>query len=173
MLAILFERLDTRVRNPETLSALLGWLVLATIWRASPKEDLISPTGRNANVEAYRILRSNIGFLAVDKPLRTLEVTSAMPRDGKSLTAANVAIFMAKAGKNTLLIDADLRRPALHEIFGLPADRLGLSNAVLAFSKPKISETLPLAISMPDMPGMPGEPYISSTNSSHRLHPAT
>jgi len=61
-------------------------------------------------------------------------VTSAFPNDGKSTIAANLAIFMAKAGKNTILVDADLRRPTLQEKFGLPADKMGLSNAVLAFS---------------------------------------
>ncbi len=134
LLAIMFERLDTRIRTPEALSQLLGWSVLATIRQADPKEDTINPTGRNTNVEAYRILRTSIGFAAIDKPLQTMVVTSALPRDGKSVISANLAIFMAKAGKNTLLIDADLRRPSLHEKFGIPADKMGLSNAILAFS---------------------------------------
>ncbi len=133
-LALLFEQLDTRVRTPEALTQLLGWPVLATILQAGPKEEVVNPTGRNANVEPYRILRTNIGFSAIDKPLRTILVTSAMPRDGKSVVAANLAVFMAKAGKNTLLIDADLRRPTQHEHFGLPAQAMGLSNAILAFS---------------------------------------
>ncbi|TMD25487.1 MAG: CpsD/CapB family tyrosine-protein kinase [Chloroflexi bacterium] len=79
-------------------------------------------------------MRTNIGFSGIDKPLHSLVVTSAFPNDGKSTIAANLAIFMAKAGKNTILVDADLRRPTLQEKFGLPADKLGLSNAVLAFS---------------------------------------
>ena len=79
-------------------------------------------------------MRTNIGFSVVDKPLRSLLVTSAVPRDGKSVTAANLAIFMAKAGKNTLLIDADLRRPTQHEKFNLPGDKIGLSNAILAIA---------------------------------------
>lgn len=136
LLAVLFEQLDTRVRTPEVVTQLLDWPVLATIWQAEPKEELVNPTGRNANVESYRILRTNIGFSAIDKPLHTLVVTSALPRDGKSVVAVNLAIFMAKAGKNTLLIDADLRHPILHEVFGIPADKMGLSNAILAFSMP-------------------------------------
>lgn len=59
-LAILFERLDTRVRSSEALARLLNWPVLATIWQAGPKEDLINPTGRNANVEAYQIGRAHV-----------------------------------------------------------------------------------------------------------------
>lgn len=136
LLALTFEQLDTRVRTEEALSQLLDWSVLATIWfsRPSKNEALIHPRGRNINTEAYRILRTNIGFSAIDKPLRTLLVTSPLPRDGKSVVAANLAIFMAKAGKNTLLIDADLRRPTLHEKFGISADKRGLSNAILACS---------------------------------------
>jgi Mrp family chromosome partitioning ATPase len=132
---VLFERLDTRVRTPEALTQLLEWPVLATILRASSakREDVINPTGQNANAEPYRILRTNIGFAALDKPLHSILVTSALPRDGKSVIAANLAIFMAKTGKNTLLVDADLRRPTQHTLFGMPTDRLGLSNAVLAF----------------------------------------
>jgi Mrp family chromosome partitioning ATPase/capsular polysaccharide biosynthesis protein len=136
LLAVLFEMLDVRVRTAEALTQLAGWSVLATIWRASSNEDVVNPTGRNANVEAFRILRTNIGFAGVDKPLRTLMTTSAVPRDGKSVVAANLAIFMARAGKKTLLIDADLRRPVQHELFGIPGDAMGLSNAILAFSMP-------------------------------------
>jgi Mrp family chromosome partitioning ATPase len=124
------------VRSAETLSELLKWPILSTIWvaRSSRSERVINPGGRDANVEAYRMLRSSIGFSGVDKPLHTLLITSAVPRDGKSVVASNLAIFMAKAGKTTLLIDADLRRPTLHEKFSLPEDSKGLSNAVLAFS---------------------------------------
>jgi non-specific protein-tyrosine kinase len=134
LLAVFYEQLDTRVRTPEQLTGLLDWPVLGTVWRArsSQQEEIINPQGHDANVESYRILRTNVGFSAVDKSLQTLVVTSAMPGDGKSTVAANLAIFMAKAGKNTLLIDADLRRPTQHAKFQLPADKMGLSNAILA-----------------------------------------
>lgn len=134
LLAVLYEQLDTRVHTPEELTELSGWTVLGTVWRArsSQQEEIINPQGHDANIESYRILRTNVGFSAVDKPLQTLVVTSAMLGDGKSTVAANLAIFMAKAGKNTLLIDADLRRPTLHVKFQLPPDRMGLSNAILA-----------------------------------------
>jgi non-specific protein-tyrosine kinase len=134
LLVVLFELLDVRVRTPEALAELLHWPALATIWQATSKEDVINPTGRNANVESYRILRTNVGFSSIDKPLHTLVVTSVAPRDGKSVVAANLAIFMARVGKNTLLVDADLRRPTQHELFNLPAHTTGLSNAILACS---------------------------------------
>jgi len=141
VLAVLFEQLDTRVRTPEALTQLFDWTVLATIWRASAKEEIINPTGRGAYSEAYRILRTNIGFSGIDEPLHSLMVTSALPRDGKSVIATNLAIFMARAGKTTLLVDADLRRPRIHDLFGLAPDKMGLSNAILAFSMPSVPNT--------------------------------
>ncbi len=138
LLAVLFEQLDTHVHSPEELSGLLNWTVLGTVWRSrsTDRRDMINPQGNDSNAESYRILRTNVGFSGIDSPLRTLMVTSSMPGDGKSTIAANLAIFLAKAGKNTLLVDADLRRPTQHEIFSLGAEKQGLSNAVLAFSTP-------------------------------------
>jgi len=77
-----------------------------------------------------------MGFVALDKPLHTLVVTSSTPNEGKSLVATNLAISMAKSGKNTLLIDANLRHPTLYEYFDIPAHAMGFSNAVLAFRTP-------------------------------------
>jgi len=136
LLAMLFEQLDTRVRSPEAIATLLGWPTLATVRLAKTgnREDVLNPDGRDANAEAYRMLRTNIGFAGLDKPLHSLMVTSSQPRDGKSVVAANLAIFMARAGKSTLLIDADLRRPTQQDLFNLPSNGMGLSNAVLALS---------------------------------------
>ena len=133
VLALLFEQLDVRVRTPEALAQLLEWPILATLRRVDPsKESVISPTEQSANVESYRMLRTNIGLSMIDKQVHSILVTSAVPYDGKTTVAANLAIFLAKAGKNTLLIDADMRRPGLHKAFHLPEGNLGLSNAVVA-----------------------------------------
>lgn len=136
LLAFLFEQLDTRVHTPEVLTQLLGLPVLAIVWRGRSlkAEDVINPQGHDANAEAYRILRTNIGFSSIDKPIHSLVVTSAMPGEGKSVVSTNLAIFMAKAGKKTLLIDADLRRPTIYEKLNLSSDKKGLSNAVMELS---------------------------------------
>jgi len=97
LLAVLFELLDKRIRTPEALSKLLDWPVLGTIWQAAPKKDVINPIGHNSNVETYSILRTNIGFAALDRSLHTLVVTSRAPRDGKSVVAPTLASFMSKA----------------------------------------------------------------------------
>ncbi len=148
LLAMLFELLDPRVRTIKALTQLLDWPVLGTIWRAAPKEDIFNPTGHNSNVESYCTLRTNIGFLAKDKAFRTLAVTSLMPGDGKSVVAANLAIFIANTGKNTILIDADFRHPVQREQFNLPDHTLGLSNAIQAFS-------LPTTANVPDQQQLP------------------
>jgi non-specific protein-tyrosine kinase len=80
--------------------------------------------------EAYRTLRTNLSFTSLDKPIRTLVVTSPAPDEGKSTTVANLAVTMAQGGRSTILVDCDLRRPTLHSLFGLPAEP-GLTNLVL------------------------------------------
>ncbi|MEO6888230.1 MAG: Wzz/FepE/Etk N-terminal domain-containing protein [Ktedonobacteraceae bacterium] len=173
LLAMLFELLDTRVRTPEALSQLLGWPVLATIWLANPakneKEVVIHPKGRDINGETYRILRTNIGFSAIDTPLRSIVVTSALPLEGKTTIAANLAIVMAKAGKTTLLIDANLRHPGLQQIFGLSADKMGLSNAILACSTPATAHVSPQHPSL--TPATPEAPASTPAVSSPSLDP--
>ena len=72
---------------------------------------------RSPEVESYRILAANIRFANVDNPIKSLLVTSAMPREGKTITASNLAVVMAESGLKTLLVDADLRRPGIHRIF--------------------------------------------------------
>lgn len=78
---------------------------------------------RSPAAEAYRTLRANLTFAGLDKPIETLVVTSAAPGEGKSLAVANLAVTIAQGEQRTLLVDADLRRPGLHEIFGLPNER--------------------------------------------------
>ncbi|MDR3543901.1 MAG: CpsD/CapB family tyrosine-protein kinase [Desulfosporosinus sp.] len=69
--------------------------------------------------EAYRTLRTNVQFTGVDSETRIIMITSAGPREGKSTTVANLAVSMAQTGKSVLVIDADLRNPTQHKIFGL------------------------------------------------------
>jgi capsular exopolysaccharide synthesis family protein len=70
--------------------------------------------------EAYRTLRTNLEFSSLDKPIRSMVVTSASPEEGKSTTLANLAVTLAQAGKKVIVVDCDLRRPSLHQIFGAP-----------------------------------------------------
>jgi capsular exopolysaccharide synthesis family protein len=95
---------------------------------------------RAAAAEAFRVLRTNIQFSALDQPIHTLLITSAAADEGKSLTAANLAVTMAQGGSRVILVDADLRRPSQHALWKLENGR-GLTDAVL---EKTIAETLPL-----------------------------
>ncbi|MGD2143503.1 MAG: CpsD/CapB family tyrosine-protein kinase [Anaerolineae bacterium] len=86
---------------------------------------------RGSAAEAYRTLRTNLTFFAaLDKPVETLVVTSPAPDEGKSKVLANLGVTMAQGERSTILVDADLRRPRLHEIFGVANDR-GLTTMML------------------------------------------
>jgi capsular exopolysaccharide synthesis family protein len=86
--------------------------------------------------EAYRTLRTNVDFSAIDEPLRVIMLTSAGPGEGKSTTAANLAVAYAQSDKKTLLIDADLRKPTLHHTF-TRSNRWGLTNIIADQRKEK------------------------------------
>lgn len=89
--------------------------------RRVQKLQLISDEGKHSMAaEAYRTLRTNISLSQVDRPIQTLLVTSCVPREGKSTTVANLGVTFAMAQKKVLIIDADLRRPILHRLFGIP-----------------------------------------------------
>ena len=78
---------------------------------------LTEPTSPAA--ETYRALRTNLLYGFIDDPPRTIVLTSPGPGEGKSITSSNLGIVLAQAGKNTLIVDCDMRSPAVHKIFGL------------------------------------------------------
>jgi non-specific protein-tyrosine kinase len=124
-MALLFENLDTSLRTEEQLKTVSGLDVLAVIplYDGDTKGEEMSvisstdPTSHPA--EAYRSLRTAIQFLAIDRPIRTVQMTSPRPGDGKTTTAANFAVAVARAGKRVVLVDCDLRNPRVHRCFGL------------------------------------------------------
>jgi capsular exopolysaccharide synthesis family protein len=85
---------------------------------------------QSAAAEAYRTLRTNIQFSSLDKPVHTLLVTSTAPDEGKSTTVANLAVTIAQAEQRVILVDCDLRRPGLHNLFGVSNER-GLTSMIL------------------------------------------
>ncbi len=93
--------------------------------------------------EAYRTLRTNLDFAGLDRKLQTLVITSAGVGEGKSTTLANLAVVTAQAGQKVILVDADLRRPSLHGIFGLANDS-GLTTMMMdetALASPPLQDT--------------------------------
>lgn len=151
-LAIALEVFDRRIRNVEIYNRefkapILGKLP-ETSWfsknkkRLLPDETSIGRTKGDATTgfrEALRELRTNIQYVDVDNPLRSLVVTSSLPEEGKSTLSANLAVALAQAGETVVLIDGDLRRPTVAGTFGLPGNA-GLTD-VLA-GKAEIGDVL-------------------------------
>ena len=84
---------------------------------------------KNPATEAYRVIRTSIQFAQAGKELKTLAVTSCMPNEGKSMTAANLAVVLTQAGKSVLLLDCDMRNPTVHKNFNL-SNKVGLSSCI-------------------------------------------
>ncbi len=94
----------------------------------SPLAMLAEP--HSAAAEAYRSLAANLQFWSTDRQLQTIGITSAAAGEGKSTTVANLAVALAEGGRRVIAIDADLRRPGLHELFGASSAE-GLSSVLL------------------------------------------
>lgn len=142
--AFLIEYLDDTIKLPEDAARVTGLPALGSLvqYRNGDKgRRLLAATNpKSPFTEAYRTLRTNIQFSSLDKPINALMVTSASPGEGKSTTAANLAVVFAQGGKRTILVDTDLRRPVLHQVFGLP-NAVGVTNALLL---PEGSDLTPL-----------------------------
>ena len=128
LLLLFLDRMDDRMVSFTELKELFDEEVVGQIPRErslgrSRQVALVGPTdGRHSFVEAYRNLRSSLLYMAQGEGRsKTLLVTSSVPNEGKSLTAANLAITMASTGSRVLLVDADARKGALHTRFEVPA----------------------------------------------------
>ena len=142
------ERLDASVHGPSGLVR-HGFSILGSIprlstagrrWRRRRREDvtshLITHTDPDSSgSEAFRLLRTNLTYAGIERPVRTIAVTSPGPNEGKSTVAVNLASVLAQAGSRVLLVDADLRHPMLHTVFKR-RKKPGLSDLIVLNSDP-------------------------------------
>lgn len=135
VLAFLVDALAARVGSPEEIKARLGLPLLArlpkpTRWlrRHHGLAMLAEPGGHQA--EAFRSFRTNLDFFNLEQGARTIMVTSAIDKEGRSTSVANLAVALARQGRRVILVDLDLRRATLHRFFGL-ADQPGVTDVVL------------------------------------------
>jgi Mrp family chromosome partitioning ATPase len=133
-LALLAEALDRRVHSEKEVEEILGLPLLGRLSRPSrrarKKRQLVmlrEPAGVQA--ETFRKLRTSLEFVNFDRGARTIMITSAGPREGKSTTVANLALAFARAGRRVALVDLDLRRPFLECYFG--GDSYGFTDVVV------------------------------------------
>lgn len=131
---------DNTVKSTVDFGSLVGAPLLSTVQTAKNlvnglPQVFVLDQPKSVPAESIRLLRTNIEFASATKEIATLGVTSANPGEGKSTIAANLAVTLAQAGFATALLDADLRRPTLHKIFGVGNER-GMSTLLTAVDKP-------------------------------------
>lgn len=130
-IAFLIEYIDDTIRTPEDVERILGLPVIGYIGdmndgSAEFEEIHVVKRPRSPIAEAFRSLRTNLEFTNVDKSLNTILITSSGPAEGKTTVSSNLAAIIAQSGRRVLIIDADMRRPRLHSVFGV-SNRVGLS----------------------------------------------
>jgi capsular exopolysaccharide synthesis family protein len=131
-IAFLIDYLDDTLKTPEDIERILdlsviGYLAEIDYPVKGQKDICVIKQPRSPVSEAFRSLRTNLEFSGVDKPLRTILVTSAGPGEGKTTVSVNLAAIMAQGGKSVILLDTDMRRPQVHTFFNL-TNQLGLSD---------------------------------------------
>jgi len=123
-LILLLGFLDKRIYSADVLHRSLNLTVLGSVGKIKKKSTqaklVTSLAATSPILEAYRMVRTNIQFLFINRQMKSLLMTSAAPDEGKSVTAANLGIIFARAGLRVIVVDADLRQPTLHKIFQTP-----------------------------------------------------
>ncbi|MHB8869727.1 MAG: tyrosine-protein kinase domain-containing protein [Thermoleophilia bacterium] len=155
-LAFLLEYLDRRIKSEEEMERQFGLPVLTTVpvvgreWGGDSRTARRRGNGRRSGtarrsaavgfmdanarlVEPFRTLRSNLRFFETERDSQGLLITSALPNEGKTVTTANLALSLAMMGNSVLVIEADMRRPMVHNYLGLPND-VGLSTVLAGAS---------------------------------------
>jgi capsular exopolysaccharide synthesis family protein len=131
-LAFFLEYIDTSMKTPEDIKRIqIPYMGFIPKFHSNNHLELIVQEDPKSLIsEAYRTLRTGILFSGSKPSPQFIQVTSAGPQEGKTITAANVATVMAQSGSRVLIVDCDMRKPRIHEIFGIPNTR-GLSDLLL------------------------------------------
>ncbi len=151
-LAFLRDALDTRVRTAEEMAERLGLPLLARLpepparLRNEHKLAMLDEP-ENVHAEAFRVLRTNLDFVNLERRAQILMVTSGLEAEGKTTTVANLAVAYARAGRRVIAVDLDLRRPYLDKLFGL-GKRPGLTQVAIG-QLPLQDALVPIAVSDP------------------------
>ena len=131
-LAFTLEYLDDTLKTPQDVANVLGLPVVGYVVNESAMEKIegmpfVTSNPRSPMAETFRTLRTNLEFASVDKPLKTILITSPGSGEGKTTVATNLAAVMAQANKRVILLEGDLRRPRVHRALGM-SNQIGLSD---------------------------------------------
>jgi capsular exopolysaccharide synthesis family protein len=139
-MAFFFEYLDNTLKTPDDIEKYLETPCLALIPRinfmeeigqkVSSPEIIVHHKPKSTVAEGFRSLRTAVLFSSPDAPLKTILIGSFIPKEGKTFITANLALVIAYSGESVLLVDADMRKPQIHKVFGLE-NRRGLSNVIV------------------------------------------
>jgi capsular exopolysaccharide synthesis family protein len=143
------EYIDYTVKSPEELDAIygiptqgvIGHVAEADRARETGDSLIMLKTPRSPIAESIRALRTSVRMAGIGKPIRSLLITSAGPGEGKTFVTTNLAISMAQAGKQVILVDLDLRKPQVHKRFGLRPEP-GFSNLVVERNEYTLQQVL-------------------------------
>lgn len=125
----IIEYLDNTIKTSEDIEKKFHLTLLGTVLQTKKKqqiENIIIEQGKSPIAESYRMIRSSLLLSSADHPPKTILITSARPQEGKTATTLNLARTMAQISKNVLIIDADMRKPRIHTLMGVPNTK-GLS----------------------------------------------
>jgi capsular exopolysaccharide synthesis family protein len=166
-LALALENVDTRFHSAHQLEHQTNLPVLGTVPKGVLTLDSSDGTNGNGNVrsieEAYRLLGISMQALREESPFNTILVTSAMPREGKSTVASNLAQALAERGQTVFLVESDMRRPAIEKLFGVDRN-LGLSTLLaerISLNGQELSEVMHPA-EQPSLFVIGGGPEVSN-----------
>lgn len=167
-LAFLRERLDLRIRSPHELEEISGFPLLSSV----PGSAFPDKPSSGADSEAFQTLRASLTYFNVDRPLRTIIIASPLKGDGKTTVATNLAISLARGGKDVILVDCDLRRPQIASRLGVGTE-VGMGG-VLAGQATVEEELIDLHVEAEGklrvLPAGPPPPNPSELLSSKRAH---
>lgn len=132
VIAFTLEYMDDTLKTPQDVASVLGLPVVGYVVNESSMDKnegtpYVSANPRSPMAETFRTLRTNLEFASVDKPLKTILVTSPGASEGKTTVATNLAAVMAQANKRVILLEGDLRRPRVHRALGM-TNQVGLSD---------------------------------------------
>jgi capsular exopolysaccharide synthesis family protein len=160
-LGFVLEHLDNTIKTDFDVRTKLQLPVLGSAIRYDAPDggrDEVALVTRDhpheAMAEAYRAIRTSLLYSSISNQAKSIVVTSSVPGEGKTSTATNIAVALAQAGKQVILVDADFRRPAIHKVFGMAAN-VGLGNMIL---RDRPASMLIQATSQPNLRIIPSGP---------------